>query len=101
MTGFTEACDPTMIEIEFTSQLVQQVDCPAIQSVEGASVREAFESVFTNHPKLRDHIFDPEGGVLPHLVIFVNGEMLDSPDAFQAPLREGSEVFVMQAVSGG
>jgi hypothetical protein len=68
MTGFTEACDPAMIEIEFTSQLVQQVDCPAIQSVEGASVREAFESAFTNHPKLRDHVFDPEGGVLPHLV---------------------------------
>jgi molybdopterin synthase sulfur carrier subunit len=90
-----------MIEIEFTSHLAQQADCPAVQSVAGATLREAFDSIFEQYPDLRDQVLNPDGSVRPHLAVFINGEMLEARDALQTDLRDGSEVFVMQAVSGG
>lgn len=90
-----------MIEIEFTSQLVKQVDCPALHSTQGDTVRSALETLFDQFPGLREQVLSSEGSVLPHLAIFVNGEMINSDSGLDAVLRDGSDVFVMQAVSGG
>ena len=38
-----------------------------------ATVREALESVFAEHPRLRSYLLDDRGAVRKHVAIFVNG----------------------------
>lgn len=90
-----------MPRIEFTSQLAQHVECPAIQEVEAATLQDAFEQMFQEHPRLRDYVMDQEGVLRQHISVFVDGEMLQQRGALEVPLDGRSDVFVMQALSGG
>ena len=89
-----------MVHVEFTSQLAQHVDCPSDQSVDASALSEAFDMLFTEHPKLREYVLDEQGAVRSHISIFVDGEIVQQRD-LDLPLHPNSEVFVMQAISGG
>jgi len=65
--------------------------------VVGATVGEALDTLFQEKPGLRNHILDDAGGVRPHVSLFVDGIQSDLTTA----LRDGSEVRILHAVSGG
>lgn len=90
-----------MPHIEFTSQLAQHVDCPPGQTVDAASLRDALESVFAEYPSLRGYVLDDQGAIRQHIAIFIDGEMLHHRDRLEIPVGRSSEIFVMQALSGG
>ncbi len=90
-----------MPRIEFTSQLAQHVECPPEQQVEAPTLQEALELLFDEYPRLRDYVMDEQGALRPHIALFIDGEMLQERDIREVPLASGSEVFVMQALSGG
>ena len=90
-----------MPRVAFTSHLRRHgLDC-STQQVEGQTVREALEAVFTQRPELRGYILDDQQHLRPHVVIFLDGE----PTADRTHLGERvltqSEIYVMQALSGG
>jgi hypothetical protein len=64
-------------------------------------VAEALGEVFAQLPALRSYILDDQGAVRHHVVIFVDGSTLVDRRGLSDPLRPDSEVFVMQALSGG
>ena len=90
-----------MPHIEFTSQLAQHVNCPSDQMVTASSLAEALEVVFTQYPEMRDYVMTEEGCLRQHIAVFLDGEMLARRDELQIPVSEKSEIFVMQALSGG
>ena len=90
-----------MPRIEFTSQLAQHVECPTMKEVEAGTLREAFEQMFQEHPRLREYVMDQQGVLRQHISVFVDGEMLQQRGALEIPLGDRSDVFVMQALSGG
>ncbi len=90
-----------MPRIEFTSQLAQHVECPPGQNVEAETLNEVLEMMFVEHPRLRGYVLDDQGVVRQHIAIFIDGEMLRQRDVLDVPLNSRSEVFVMQALSGG
>lgn len=90
-----------MPHIEFTSQLAQHVECPPGQQVEAPTLHEALESLFAEYPRLREYVMDEQGVIRQHIAVFVDGEMLRQRDQLDIPLTSSSEVFVMQALSGG
>ncbi|MGI9474617.1 MAG: MoaD/ThiS family protein [Rubripirellula sp.] len=90
-----------MPHIEFTSQLAQHVECPADQTVNASSLAEAFELVFTQYPDMRSYVMTEEGVLRQHIAVFIDGEMLANRDKLEVPVGEKSEIFVMQALSGG
>lgn len=92
--------EKTMPRIEFTNQLARHVECPT-EIVEADSVREALEVVFTRHPALRGYVMDDQGSVRKHVAVFVDNKMLQDLGSLDIPLTSNSEVFVMQALSGG
>ncbi|GAA5480486.1 hypothetical protein Hhel01_04012 [Haloferula helveola] len=69
--------------------------------VRGDTVREALESLFTEHPRLRSYLLDDRGAVRKHVAVFVNGESVKDRATLSDPLPPDGEIFLMQALSGG
>lgn len=86
--------------VEFTPNLVRQTTT-AVCEVDAATVGEALRAVFEQLPALRGYILDDQGAVRHHVVIFVDGATVMDRRGLSDPLRPDSEVFVMQALSGG
>jgi molybdopterin converting factor small subunit len=66
-------------------------------AAEGSTVGEVLESLFRAEPGLRNHLLDETGQIRPHVLVFVDANRADLGTAVGA----GSEVQVLQAVSGG
>lgn len=73
----------------------------AALEVAGATVAQALEGAFALHPNLRGYVLDEQGAVRHHVAVFVDGAALRDKHDLSQPLQPGSEVYVMQALSGG
>ena len=89
-----------MPTVEFTPNLAHQTDAPKCR-VSGATVRECLQAVFAEHAALRGYVLDDQGEVRPHVVIFVDGAAVQDRSGLSDAVKPDSEVFVMQALSGG
>lgn len=69
--------------------------------VAAATLGEALARVFEAHPALRGYVVDEHGAIRQHLAVFVDGTALRDKHALDHSLAPGSEVYVMQALSGG
>lgn len=90
-----------MASVNFTPNLRRHVSCPTTTAY-GETVGEVLEQVFINEPFLRGYVLDEQGALRKHMVIFLDGIALkDRTTLSDAVTREDSEIFVMQALSGG
>lgn len=89
-----------MVTVTFTENIQRHVSCPTSQ-VGGATVREVLDAVFSANPKARTYVLDDQDGLRKHMVIFVDGCAIADRTRLTDSVEEQSEVFVMQALSGG
>ena len=89
-----------MPRITFTSHLERHVACPS-EIVAGETARAALDTYLSRHPQVRPYLFDEQGVLRQHVVIFVDGEQTRDRRALADPVTPDSEVYVMQALSGG
>jgi molybdopterin synthase sulfur carrier subunit len=86
--------------ISFTEHLQQHLSAPALE-VAGATVREALDAVFATNPRLKGYVVDDQGRLRQHVVIFIDGQMIRDRVAMTDEIAGSTELFVMQALSGG
>lgn len=89
-----------MPTVTFTPNLKRHVECPT-EVIEGATVREVLDVVFAANPRLRGYVLDDQGALRRHMSVFVDGEQILDRAQFSDPVRAASEIYVMQALSGG
>ncbi len=89
-----------MPRIVFTPHLKQHVDGPE-RDVAGATVRDALDVVFADNQKLRGYVLDDQQRLRKHVVIFVDSQIISDRDTLSDPVTPSSEIYVMQALSGG
>lgn len=89
-----------MPRIEFTPQLGRHVECAALHA-DVTSLRPLLEAAFAAYPKLRGYLVDDQGAIRQHVAIFVDNKLLRNRQTWDIPLQPQSEVYVMQALSGG
>ena len=92
-----------MPKVQFSANFSRQISAPAC-SVDGATVttvRQALESAFTQNPPLRGYVLDDQNAVRTHVVVFVDGAAVKDRICLSDPVLPDSEVYVMQALSGG
>lgn len=70
-------------------------------TLEAATVAAAIERLRSDYPLLKVHIFDEQGQIRPHVLIFYNDESVGRMTDLEVPLRPGDCLHVVQAVSGG
>jgi sulfur-carrier protein len=89
-----------MPKVVFTQNLQRHVNCPP-RVVPGATVRQALDVVFAENPQARGYILDDQGILRQHIVVFVDGQIIADRSGLSDPVSNASEVYVMQALSGG
>ena len=89
-----------MPTVHFTANLQRHVACPP-SVVEGATVGEALGAVFANNPRLRSYIVDEQGAVRRHMNVFVDGAQIRDRAGLSDAVTHQSEIYVIQALSGG
>lgn len=89
-----------MPRVVFTSNLQRYVSCPE-RNVSGSTVRAALQGVFDVQPQVRDYVLDEQGHLRKHVHIFVDGRRIRDGVRLDEPVGEDSEIYVMQALSGG
>jgi len=65
---------------------------------EGATLAELLFDLDRRYPGIRFRMIDEQDCVRTHMRVFVNQVVVDSLDV---PLRDGDEVHIFQALSGG
>ena len=89
-----------MARVEFTQHLEQHVEAPE-RDVAGDTVGEVLEAVFAGNPRLRGYVLDDQGRLRKHVVVFIDGRIAADRAGLTDAVEATSEVFVMQALSGG
>ena len=65
--------------------------------VEGRTLRDALEDAYRRSPALKQHLCDEGGGFREHVLCFHEGEQRP----MNTPLKDGDEISIVQAISGG
>ncbi|MGH8688602.1 MAG: MoaD/ThiS family protein [Burkholderiales bacterium] len=89
-----------MARVVFTSNLQRHVRCPESRVAPG-TVASALAEVFAAQPWARSYVLDEQGQLRRHVTVFVDGTRVRDRDRLSDPVGESSEVYVMQALTGG
>ena len=84
----------------FTKNLQRHVPCPPTEEP-GQTVREVLDRVFAANPRLRGYVVDERGALRKHMSIFVDGDLIHDRLHLTDAVTPASEIYVMQALSGG
>lgn len=69
--------------------------------IEGETVGGVLNRLFAKNAAARSYLLDEQGCLRKHICIFLDGERLAHDTALAAPVQPQSEIYVMQALSGG
>ncbi len=89
-----------MAEVHFTSWLRYLVPNAPLNAA-GATVGEALAAVMAAEPQVRGYVLDERGNLRKHVCIFADGQRLANGVALGHPIAKDSQLYVMQALSGG
>jgi len=86
--------------VRFTTNIQRHVRCPN-REVPETSVREVMDRYFAENERARGYVVDERRHLRPHMVVFVDGELVRDRDGLSDPVGSDSKIDVIQALSGG
>jgi sulfur-carrier protein len=89
-----------MARVVFTSNLLRHVACPDTE-VRAATLRGALQAVFDTNPRVRDYVVDEQGELRKHVMVFIDGQRVRDRQGLSDAVHPSSEIFVLQALTGG
>ena len=66
-----------------------------------ASVSDALSLLWRDYPGIRDRVITERGELRPHVNIFVDGESVRYAGGLGTRVKDGAEIIILPAVSGG
>lgn len=102
------AYSPAMAKVVLASALSRWLPASAAKpsedvmlDVPGKRLDEVLSGVFMRFPSLRGYVLDEHGAVRHHVAVFVDGTAITDKRRPTQTVGEHSEIYVMQALSGG
>jgi NifU-like protein involved in Fe-S cluster formation len=89
-----------MARLHFTPNLERHLGLASLE-VKGATLGEALEHAFSEVSRARGYVMDDQGHVRHHVAVFVDGELVQDRVNLAVPIAEDSQIWLMQALSGG
>jgi molybdopterin synthase sulfur carrier subunit len=72
-----------------------------IETEAAPTVGEALARLWAAQPGVRDRVVDEQGQVRPHVNVFVGTESIRFTGGLSTPVKDGTEIWIVPAVSGG
>jgi len=90
-----------MATVKFTAALRRFF--PGLQEMrtEGTTLREVLDEVETRYPRALSYLLDEQGSLRGHVNIFIDGTMITDRSGLSATFSGESEIYIIQALSGG
>lgn len=89
-----------MARLHFTPNLERHLGLASLE-VKGATLAEALECAFEQVARARSYVLDDQGHVRHHVAVFLDGELVQDRVHLSVPIAENSQIWLMQALSGG
>jgi molybdopterin converting factor small subunit len=89
-----------MPHVVFAPALQRHLALPE-REVLGDTVASALHGLMQEQPRLRSYLLDDQGHLRRHVQIYVDGLAVRDRQRLSDPLGDASEVFVVQALTGG
>ena len=70
-------------------------------TVTGTTVRAVLDQAFAANPRLGTYVLDDQGHLRKHMRILVDGQAIRDLEKQTDAVQPASDVWVMQALSGG
>lgn len=67
----------------------------------GNSLQEVFKEIESSYPGIGSYVLDERGGLRRHVNIFIDRKMIHDRSTLSDPFSSNSEIYIMQALSGG
>ncbi len=67
----------------------------------GNSLPEVLTEIEQQYPGLSNYVLDEHGSLRKHVNIFIDGKMIHDRKTLKDAFRSESEIYIMQALSGG
>jgi molybdopterin converting factor small subunit len=67
----------------------------------GKTLRAVLDEIEASYPGVTRYVLDDQGRLRQHVNIFIDGTMIKDRTSLSDPFRENSEIYIMQALSGG
>jgi molybdopterin synthase sulfur carrier subunit len=89
-----------MARLIFTQQLARFTAVPQVDTG-AADLRAGLEAAFARNPLLRGYVLDEQGHVRENVAIFIDGRRCADRARQGDALAPDSQVYILQALSGG
>jgi sulfur-carrier protein len=66
-----------------------------------ATLSEVLNEMEITYPGIRSYIVDEQGSLRKHVNIFIDGRLINDRVTLADSFSEGSEIYILQALSGG
>lgn len=87
--------------IKFTNSLKRFF--PTLQEIDvtGDSLQDVLNNVEALYPGIKSYLLDEQGQLRKHVNIFINGNMINDRTTLTDVFTANSEIYIIQALSGG
>ena len=90
-----------MPSVNFTQALKRFYPQLESLNLEANTVKEVLEAVELQFPGIKSYLVDDQGRLRKHVNVFVNGSLIKDREKLMDAVSSDSEVYIMQALSGG
>lgn len=90
-----------MAVVKFTKALKRFFPHLKDTDAEALSVAEVLREMEKYYPALRSYLLDEQGRLRRHVNIFIDGNMINDRDTLSDTFSQNSEIYIIQALSGG
>lgn len=90
-----------MPTVKFTYALKRFFPLLQDTPVKSNSLPSLLQAIDRHYPGIQNYIVDERGSLRKHVNIFIDGELIRDRETLGDTFGENSEIFIMQALSGG
>lgn len=90
-----------MVQVNFTSHLEVFFPTLKTQKVMALTLSELFSKLNKLYPGLSSYLLEDNGVIRKHVNVFLDGILVENKNNMNQSLEGVSEVFILQALSGG
>jgi molybdopterin synthase sulfur carrier subunit len=90
-----------MPTVKFTKALKRFFPALADTPSTGSSLADVLHEIDSHYPGICSYLLDEQGSLRKHVNIFIDGNMITDRNTLKDAFMENSEIYIIQALSGG